>query len=179
MNKFNIGPTGALVQGTIYDCKKSSLENAIKSYDPLLYIKWNPTKNYGMGCWELRRRPEKKSVKQSFAIEGVTYHHLDYVELDLVNHIFDLPILSYSVIERIKKADVWAKADYDGTNLQKVTTLLDKIEEKRLALQAAHKEKNMADTMYAMKQFDSQLEVYRQAILDGQNPADLVKYMPI
>lgn len=179
MNKFNIGPTGALVHGTIHDCKRSSVESAIKSYDPLLYIKWNPSKNYGMGRWELRRRPEKKSVKETLEIDGVKYHRLDYVELDLVNHIFDLPVLNYSIMERIKKADVWARADYDGNNATKVERLLDRIEEKRIALQEEHKKKNMEETLYKMQQFDSQLEVYRQAILDGQNPADLVKYMPI
>lgn len=173
------GPTGALVQGTIHDSKRSSVEATIKSYDPLLYIKWNPNKNHKMGMWELRRRPEMKSVKETIELDGVKYHRLDYIELDLINHIFDLPILTHSILERIKKADVWAKADYDGSNVKKVERLLDKIEEKRIALQTAHKEKNMADTMYAMKQFNSQLEIYRQAILDGQNPADLVKYMPI
>lgn len=175
---IEIGPTGALIQGSIHDCNKSSLESAIKSYDPLLYIKWNPNKFNKMGCWELRRRPEKKSVKQTLEYGGAKYHHLDYVEIDIVNHIFDVPVLGYNLVQKIKKSDVWAAAGYDGTNLDKIYSKLTGIEDKRLEIQQGIKDKNMSDALYGMKQIRNQLNGYRQSILDGQNPADLVRYMP-
>src|SRR6185437_7296833 len=173
--KIEIGPTGSLIQGSIHDCNKASLEYAIKSYDPLLYIKWNPNKLGKMGCWELRRRPEKKSVRQTLEYGGKKYHHLDYVEIDIVNHIFDVPVLGYNLIQKIKRSDVWAAADYDGHNLDKITHKLNSIEDKRTELQQLEKDKAHSDAMYGMKQIKNQLNVYKQAILDGQNPADIIR----
>lgn len=174
---IELGPTGSTIQGSVLDCNKKALERAIKAYDPLLYIKWNPNKFNKMGCWELRRKPEKKSVRQTLEYGGAKYHHLDYVEIDIVNHIFDVPVLGYHLIQKIKKSDVWAAAGYDGTNLDKIYSKLDSIEDKRLEIERLGKEKTHADAMYGMKQIKNQLDIYKQAILDGQNPADLIKYM--
>lgn len=173
---IKIGPTGRTIQGTVYDCNKTSVEKAIQNYDALLYIKWNPTKNYGMGCWELRRRPEQKSIIDTVEYEGTKFHVIEYKELDIVNHVFDLPVLGYHILERLRKSDVWAKADYDGVNQGKLTRLLDRVEETRLKVREDYTKKLEDNALYELKQDRALMNGYREAILSGQNPADIARY---
>lgn len=176
MNEIKIGPTGATVQGCVLDCNKKSLERAIKSYDPLLYIKWNPNKLNKMGCWELRRRPEKKSVKETIEYHGTKYHSLDYVELDIVNHIFDLHTLSYNIIEKLKKTDTWVRAGYDGSNTKKITNLLDQVEHTRIRLQEEGQKKLKDNMAYELKQDRAVFTQFREDIRSGLNPAEIARY---
>lgn len=176
MTSIKIGPTGATVQGSVLDCNKQSLERAVKFYDPLLYIKWNPNKLNKTGVWELRRRPEKKTVKETIEYHGTKYHNLDYVELDIVNHIFDLHTLNYQVIEKLKKTDTWLRAGFDGHNTKKITRLLDEVEGNRIRLQEQG-QKKLDDTMaYELKQDKAVFDRFREDIASGLNPAEIAKH---
>lgn len=175
-NKIEIGPTGYLITGTVFDCNRSTIEEAIKAYDPLLYLKWNPTKQYGMGVWELRRRPEQKSIKETICYCGINYHVLDYRELDVENHVFDLPVLGPYVVEKVKKADMWVRADYDHHNTRRLTTMLDGLDSVREKLKQNTIDKAREEAIYQFKQDKQIMAGYREAILSGTNPADIAKY---
>lgn len=103
-----IGPTGSIVKGDVLDCAWEPLQRTLRFYDPQLYLQWNPNKRKGLGVWEVRRRPNKKSVYEVYEWEGNTYLHIDWLEIDIVNHVLDCNQgLNYSVVEKIKKMDTW------------------------------------------------------------------------
>lgn len=176
MNKISIGPTGQLIQGTVFDCNKSSVESAFKGYDPLLYIKWNATKNHNMGCWELRRRPEKKSIKETIEFEGTKYHNLDYVELDVINHVLDMPILTTHFLDKLKRMDLWAAAGYDGVNQNKLMSKLDSIEAAGEKYRTDGETKAYNEAVYQLRQGRTVLNRFRNDILSGLNPAEIARY---
>ena len=109
---LNYSTLGRLVVGSVHDCDRAGLERALRDFDKQLYLKWNPKKRNGMGCWELRRRPDGKEFVYKTDFAGQKIYQLEYVEQDLVHHIFDLPYLSYELIGRLKKADTWNDANF-------------------------------------------------------------------
>src|SRR6185369_13350161 len=99
-------PTGSLIIGNTGDCNKGFLERCLKYYDQQLYIKWNPKKRGGWGMWEVRRRPETATnVFQGKLEDGTNVYTYEYKELDLVNHVLDVPVLHYNVLGKIKSMD--------------------------------------------------------------------------
>lgn len=174
--KFEVGPTGNLIEGDILDVSKDHLTAALKAYDTLLYIKWNPKKIHGRGCWELRRRPEFKTVVLREIFEGNTYSIIDYKELDVENHVLDMPYLNYEVLTRIKKMDLWANSGYDRSNKAKLNNFWDKMDGIREDVQTADQKKAYDDLLYNTMQQKSALRSFKDAILSGVNPADIAKY---
>lgn len=174
--KFEVGPTGHLIQGDVLDVSKSKLTEALKAYDALLYIKWNPNKLRGNGVWELRRRPEFKTVVQREVFEGNTYSFIDYKELDMENHVLDLPYLNYEVLNRIKKMDLWVHSGYDRNNKKKIHNFWDKMDGVQAEVKSAQEQKNYDDLLYNMKQQKTAIRSLKEAILSGVNPADLAKH---
>lgn len=173
---ISTGPTGSVITGDMLDVNKASLERALQTYDSQLYIKWNPKKQHGYGIWELRRRPDKKSVIETVELDGIKYHLLGYKENDFENHVFDMPILSYSILGRLKRADMWTQASFDGTNLDKTKRLVDKIEDNRVNFNHSVKDKALKDALYELKQDRAYLNQFREDILAGLNPAELARY---
>lgn len=173
--KIWVGPTGNTVRGDVMDVSKKGLEDALKLYDPLLYIVWNPKKHLGYGCWELRRRPEKKTLISHGEYCGVNIIEAKYVENGYENHVLDLSFLSYEVLAKIKKMDLWSQIGYDRSNHNKVTNFLNKLDSNFEEHTAKQEQKNYDDLMYNMKQHTSALNTYKQAILSGTNPAELAR----
>lgn len=163
MAKIWVGPTGQIVTGTVLDCNKQSLELALKHYDPQLYIKWNPRKRAGMGLWEIRRRPEKKSVIPYVEYKGVVYSKIDYVEEDMVHHVMDAGSLTYAILTELKKMDTWAKG-FDRKSWAAEYEFKEKQRE-----QALH-DKRREELRYHGKQFKKEIRDLKEAILSGLDP---------
>lgn len=171
-----MGPTGNVITGDVLDVNKAALERALQTYDDQLYIIWNPRKQYGYGIWELRRRPNKKTIKETVEFKGQKYHIIDYKENDFEHHVFDMPILDYSILGKLKRSDMWAKSEYDGHNHDKITRLVDKIEDRRVGFQQEIKQKALDNALYELKQDRAYLNQFREDILAGLNPAELARY---
>jgi hypothetical protein len=106
------GPTGKLIEGHVLDVNKSRFEETLKFYDPRLYVRWNPRKLHGWGCWEIRRHPSKKTVVYQGTHEGVAYSSLMSVEIDHVHHVLDAAFLNYDALRKLKEMDVWENPEF-------------------------------------------------------------------
>jgi hypothetical protein len=104
--KLEVGATGKLVQGSIFDEPKAAFERKLRRYDALLYVRWNPLKRQGMGCWEVRRRPEKKSFVHMATHAGANIFLLQYKEADLVHHVLDADVLDDRIMLRLWASDL-------------------------------------------------------------------------
>lgn len=174
--KIELEATGNILTGDVLDVARAPLERALRAYDDQLYLKWNAKKNFGYGSWELRRRPNKKTIVETIPYGNTNYHVLDYKETDIENHVFDIPYLSYEVLTRLKKADMWAISGFDGSNLDKTKRLVDSFDGKREEFHAGVKKKAHDNAMYELKQDKAVLNQFRNDILSGLNPSEIAKY---
>lgn len=160
--KIWIGPTGKTVRGGVLDVSLTALSQKLRDYDPLLYVRWNPKKKAGRGCWEIRRRPEKKCVTGVYEWEGATYCTVGYKEIDIVNHVLDVDVLHYNVLVKLREMDTFT----DG--YQNWLTKLHS-DEKSSAVAAQAKAKT--EMQYTAKQFKHEIKDFRELIASGINPA--------
>jgi hypothetical protein len=159
MAKVWVAPTGRLSQGHVLDVSKKPFERALRDYDPQLYVRWNPKKLKGWGCWEIRRRPEKNNVIEIVPFGGNTYVHIGPVELDIVNHTLDLAFMNYSVLNKLKSMDTWKNPNW-AKDLERA--------------EAEHREKvierDRQNLKYMVQEEKSAIRDIKQAILSGANP---------
>lgn len=169
--KFHIGATGKIVKGHVLDVSRPSLERALRDYDAQLYLKWNPHKLQGMGLWEVRRKPETKTVGENDVVvyKGNTYVCPKYTELDIVNHVLDVPVLGYHILNRIKDMDTWSQS-YRGKDF--VSEM-----EYQEAKYAEREEDRAFDTLnYAIKQEKTAIRGFKDYLLGGGSPHRLAEY---
>lgn len=165
--KVWVGPTGRLSTGNVLDVGVKAFEQALRDHDHLLYIRWNPRKLKGWGCWEVRRRPEKKSVTHVFEWEGNTYCYINNEEIDIVNHVLDAGYLNYDLLTRIKAMDTWAgNRNY----------WVEDLENKEKAHVAAKQAKAREDMRYAAKQMKSEIKDLKEMLKSGLNPAQIADH---
>lgn len=183
--KIEIKGESKIVKGHVLDAAHRPLLEALKGYDSLLYVKWNPKKRGGLGSWELRRRPEFKTVKMGEKIEsprgwvyrpgdvyefdGYTISVPKYHETSFENHVKDFDRLGYHMLDWLKKHDMWeygfkgartgAEADYREAKYE------EKIDEDAYA-----------EKQYMIKQHRTQFQDFAAYINAGGNPARLVDY---
>lgn len=169
MAKIWVGPTGKLVQGHVLDASKTSLEEKLRDYDKQLYLKWNPKKLKGWGCWEIRRLPEKKSIKEVLRYKGASYVVLEFQELNLVNHVLDVGYINYDLVRKLKSMDMWVKHK-DGT------TFAHDHEYQEAKLMEAADKKALENTAYMAKQHKREINDFKELILSGMNPARIADY---
>ena len=169
-----VGPTGTVVKGHVLDVNYKAFDRALKLYDPQLYLKWNPKKCRKYGCWEIRRKPDEKTLKPAdvYQFEGYTISWPKYHEMSMVNHVLDAAFLNYSILGKLKAMDMWTHKEtgYKGKDLTKTldykeAKYLDKIEDQSLA-----------ELKYNLKQIRSELGGYKDFIAHGGNPALLADY---
>lgn len=156
-----MGKTGNIIQGHVLDSNKKHLERALKDYDKQLYIRWNPKKVKGFGCWEVRRKPEFKTIVDYCEFEGHTILDLDYVEVDAVHHVLDAAFLNYQIVEKIKDMDTLASghADWAAAYEHAETVRKEEFEKKRLE-----------NRSYMLKQMRKDLNWFREYVLSGNDP---------
>lgn len=104
-----------LVTGHVLDSSVKGVESAIKFYDPLCYLKWNPDKVKGHGCWELRRRPAEKKVLEVVSYGGMDIQILGYKEYNWVHCIQDFAFCNYNIVNWMRDADLF-KDEYAHRN---------------------------------------------------------------
>ena len=169
MSKIWIGPTGRLTEGHVLDCSKRGVESALKFYDPLLYIKWNPKKLKGWGCWEIRRAPETKSVKDIIEWNGNSFVILDDVENGFINHILDAAFLNYDVVRKIKSMDTWVHYN-GGKDFGK------ELEYKEAKALEKEDKKAMEELKYATKEYKREIKDFMQYVSEGHDPSRIAGY---
>lgn len=164
---ISVGPTGQLVRGSVLDVNRRAFEEKLRDYDHLLYVRWNPKKRRGMGIWEIRRHPAKKSTIYQGSWNGMDFYKVDYKEIDIVNHVLDAECLNYNVLTKLKAIDTWENGgSYWVANMESA-------ERDRKAKIA---EKNKQDYLYNAKQHKRELQDLRELLRSGLNPAHLASY---
>lgn len=176
--QISIGPTGSVVTGHLFDCSKSALEEKLRRYDSLLYIRWNPKKRRGMGCWEVRRRPEKKTAVHKTTFQGMSFLSLEYVEQDMVHHVVDAPFLSYRIFD-------WL-IEHDTTRImERKEGETDEAFMRRLHKEADYRHDKFAeklnakaseDMRYMVREHKREIKEFKEALLSGFNPARIAQY---
>ncbi len=175
-----------LVEGHVLDVAKTPLVAALRRFDPQLYVKWNPKKNQGRGTWELRRKPELKSVREGRSISTPYYGDVlvpgdvydmggwtlavpKYNENHTENHVKDFDYLTYDMLAWVSSHDLWVH----GFRGKLAMDEADYREQKYI-----EKEENEAaeERNYMIKQHRTEFNDFREYILAGGNPARLVDY---
>lgn len=175
--------TGKLIQGSILDCNPKYLERALRDYDKQLYLKWNPLKTahpdgsiekmpppgphwrgYGVGVWEVRRQPNTKTMVPWSEVKGeCVFFELKYKESDVLNHVMDVPVLNYSILDRIKEMDCWNTKNY-----------VDDLEYREDQAKDKEYTKNRAELRYQIKHHRSAFKDFQEQIRSGRNPLDFL-----
>ncbi len=162
------GPVGKLVEGHVLDVGKKSFERALKDYDHLLYVKWNPNKLRGWGCWEIRRRPAQKQVVDIIEWKGMSFLKLDYLETNMANHVLDAAFLNYDQLRKLKEMDTFNSTGF--------ATFSEFLERKEADHVAKVKAKALESRKDAAKHHRSAIRDFRELVNSGFNPARIQEY---
>ena len=164
MSKIFVAPTGKLVTGDVLDVNKDGLMQALKFYDPQLYVEWNPKKRNGWGMWEVRRLPNEKTKVKAGELNGSPLYVLVYWENNFNNHIMDVEYLNYDILTKLKRMDTWA-----------VKNWTDKLEQNEREYEERRRQKNKEDLRYAIKQNKSAARDFKEAVASGYSPLDFFR----
>lgn len=146
------GPCGKTVQGHVLDVSLKPFRRALRDLDPQLYVKWNPKKLKGWGCWEIRRRPTHKTAVHQGTHRGADIYQLQYVEFNDVHHVLDAAFLNYDAIRRLKEMDTFGQGDW-------ITAMEDRAEELRREREA----KAEAELRYSIRHHSGAMnDLYEQ-----------------
>lgn len=156
-------PIGKLVSGHVLDVAVKPFERALQDYDKQLYVRWNPKKLQGWGCWEVRRRPNKKSLVYRGTHGGASYYEMVYAESDLVHHVLDAAFLNYDAIRRIKEMDVWGNKNW-----------VDALERREEEIKEQTRAKAREELKYALHHNKSVARDLYEAVRSGIHPAQVV-----
>ncbi len=163
-------PTGRAIKGHVLDVSVRPFVQAMRFSlcDPYLYVKWNPEKMRGWGCWEIRRAPQFNSALDIAEFDEKLIFKVGPKEYDLVHHVLDCAFLNYDAIRKLKEMDTWQH----GTTAQ----YLDKQEsmtDARLERQVQQRQKEVA---YAAKHYKAEIKAFQDALRDGVNPHAIAAY---
>jgi hypothetical protein len=161
---ITVGPTGNTVTGNVFDVNPKSFEKLLKDYDELLYIKWNPKKKDGMGCWEIRRRPDRKTAVHAGTYQGQDIYELKYVEYKLIHHVLDVPSLGYDTLAYLKSIDTFNEKDWVGN--------FNYTSDRKIA---EAKAKANAELRYNISQFKKEFSAWRAELASGANPHHILR----
>lgn len=162
-----LGPTGRLSKGHVLDVSVEGISRAIKDYDSQLYIKWEPKKLRGWGCWEIRRKPLLKSIVDVTEFDGQVILKLDYKEDGFTNHVLDCAFLNYDLLRKLQSMDTFKEG---------ATGFAERLERREEEHKKEVKEKARQEMIYAGKQNKAALNDFREYILSGNNPADIAEH---
>lgn len=168
MAKIWLAPTGKISTGNVLDVAKGPFLQALKDHDSQLYIKWNPNKLRGWGCWEIRRLPNTKSAVEVVEFEGNTYTRVEYKENNLVHHVLDCAFLNYDQLRKIKQMDTWQYGQGKG--------FVDALETREKEYVARKRQEAVEARKYAAKQFKREINDFKEMVQSGLNPAVIQQY---
>lgn len=166
-----VGPTGCTIRGTVLDSAVAPLEQKLREYDRQLYFRWNPKKLKGWGCWEVRRKPNEKTVKEVLSYGGNTYVVVDYIENNFDNHIMDVAYLNYDILTKLKRMDTWAVSDHG----KDFATEMDRRERD---YKEKTEEQAKAERRYNIAQHKSMVRDLMDYTLSGGDPSKIANYWP-
>jgi hypothetical protein len=160
---IKVGPVGGIVQGDVLDVSVKSFQRVLKDYDSQLYVKWNPRKLKGHGCWEIRRTPTYKTAVPVGEIDGVMILDMKTLEFSDIHHVLDCAFLNYDAMNKIKRMDT--------SNTKNWVAQLEAREKERVEqMQAKAKE----ELKYAIKQQKSATSQFYEMVRSGINPAEVI-----
>lgn len=154
---------GNVIIGHTLDCRHAPIERWLKNYDSQLYIKWNARKNGGMGCWEVRRRPTKKTIVVHYDLPELQLLEAKYVESDLVHHVLDAKVLDWRIPQRIYDMDTFRHKDWVSKREYEGALHVDKQERK-----------SREELKYAIKQHSRIFRDWATEVAKGQNPGKVL-----
>lgn len=163
-SSFFLAPYGKLITGHILDCDKDSLERELKFYDAQLYLRWNTKKRKGYGQWEVRRKPDQTTNVFQGMVGSAKLFTVEYREIDIVNHVLDLPYLSRNTLGKLKQMDTWGKVGNFAKNLE-YEEATHRQKEEKAALQ---------DLKYNVKQYKKEWRDFAQFVSQGGNPGQVL-----
>lgn len=175
------------IHGHVLDVAHAPLLATLRRYDPQLYFKWNPKKRAGRGIWELRRKPEFKSVREGRYVDtpyrgrvffpgdifdmpdGSTWVMPKYHENHVENHVKDFEYLTYDMVDWVAKHDIWGYG-YKGK------LAMHEAEYKEGQYLTKIEDEAEAERKYMIKQHRTQFNDFREYVLSGGNPYRLIDY---
>jgi hypothetical protein len=169
MSKIWVSPTGNTIRGHVLDCSVGPLVERLRDHDPQLYISWNPKKLRGWGCYEIRRRPNLKTVKEVLPYGGNTYVVVDYVENNFENHVLDVAFLNYKALEKIKQMDTWQHSRYGKNFMASMDSIAESHAEKA-------KEAALNERRYELKQHKTMVRDLMDYTLSGGDPSQIANH---
>lgn len=164
MSKIWIAPTGKITKGNVLDVAIKPFVRAIQDHDSQLYLKWNPKKLKGWGCWEIRRRNKEKEIVQATPVGEVMILKLDYHENPLVNHVLDCAYLNYDAIRKLKEIDTWTNKDH----------WFHDMEYKEAQKQKEIKSQAIDELKYNLRYHKSAMRDFMGMVNSGVNPAEVL-----
>jgi hypothetical protein len=186
MYRVSVARESNIVQGHVLDVARAPLLAALRRYDPQLYLKWAPKKRGGCGLWELRRKPEFKSLREGRVVEApikgkvcipgdvfdmgdhticVPKYHENHAE----NHVKDFEYLTYEMLEWLSQHDLWGHG-FRGKNAMKEAEYREAKYEEKIDEEAD------AERQYMIKQHKTQFNDFREYLLAGGDPYRLMDY---
>lgn len=160
---ITVSRVGNLVRGDIMDVSVKPFLRALRDLDKNLYVRWNPAKLRGHGCWEIRRLPSMKTSVYQGTHEGADFYRLGYVEYNSVHHVLDCAFLNYDVIRKLKSIDSWD-----------VKNFADSLERREEEMREIEREKAKEALKYAIKQNKSAARDFYEMVKSGVNPAQIL-----
>ena len=155
---------GRVIKGVTGDCNRKELERALKAYDPQLYTKWNPDKLKGLGTWEVRRLPNSKIAVPKWELGNQIVFELEYVETNVVNHVMDLPALTFRCLDRLREMDTW-----------KVKNWVQDLEAREKSTKEIAVKKNREELRYAIKQNKTAIRDFYEGVRSGKPIAEYLE----
>lgn len=166
--KILMGATGNLIKGHVLDVNVKAFNQALRFYDKQLYTKWNPEKLSGMGCWEIRRRPEFNSALDVCEYKGQLIFKVGPKEYDLVHHVLDCAYLNYDIIRKLKKIDCW---QYGNSSKYQ-----DEVDRRTRDRKEKEKELIGKEKAAMVRHYKKEIRDFREMVLSGTNPHLIAKY---
>jgi hypothetical protein len=163
-------PTGRLVSGHVLDVSLKPFERALKDYDSQLYVKWNPRKCGGWGCWEIRRRPNEMRAVYQGSHKGTAYFKLMYVENRDVHHVLDAAFLNYDALRKIQEMDLFRMVKDSGYG-----SFDELLEVKAKEAKTQQLERADSTLRYAIKNNGSAMRDFLNMVRSGIHPAEVLK----
>ncbi len=175
-----------IIQGHVLDVAKAPLVTALRHYDKQLYVTWNAKKREGRGIWELRRKPELKSLREGRFLDtprrgrqffpGDIYDMGEYTitvpkyhENHVENHVKDFEYLSYEMVEWVAKHDLF-EYGFRGKNA------MHEAEYREAKFEEKIDEDADDERQYMLRQYKTQIRDFREYVLAGGDPYRLLDY---
>lgn len=164
MPSIKVGPTGRLITGNVLDVNVKKFTEALQAHDRDLYVKWNPKKLRGWGCWEIRRKSSVLTVTSKAKFEGSTIYVVENREIDFINHVLDCGYLNYDALRKIQEIDTWSNKKHWWHHQDSIRDAMDE--------KITHDAKQ--NMRYAIKQNKGAIKDFMELVRSGKNPAQVL-----